>query len=151
MAQGLLKIATHIECELLPHATNLLFIIVSLLYNEALSSSRALECGVPQGSVSSSMALTITATLTTFKYICNVETKDNDIDIHEYISRLQNCILEISNWMMMNSLKINGDKTEFIIFGSKHATYKVILLKLTLVLYQLQIASRFLGCLWIAR
>ena len=59
-----------------------------------------------------------------------MQCRDNDIDIHESISRLQNCILEISNWMMMNSLKINGDKTEFIIFGSKPATYKNYFLKI---------------------
>ena len=53
-----------------------------------------------------------------------MQCKDTDIDIQESITRLQNCILEISNWMMVNSLKINGDKTEFIIFGNKPATYK---------------------------
>ena len=43
---------------------------------------------------------------------------------------------------MMNSLKINRDKTEFIIFGSKPATYKNYSLKIgTTVLCQLQIAS----------
>ena len=52
-----------------------------------------------------------------------MQCKDTDVDIQESITRLQNCILEISNWMMVNSLKINGDKTEFIIFGSKPATY----------------------------
>ena len=52
-----------------------------------------------------------------------MQCKDTDVDIQESISRLQNCILEVSNWMMVNSLKINGDKTEFIIFGSKPATY----------------------------
>ena len=51
-----------------------------------------------------------------------MQCKDTDVDIQES-PRLQNCILEISNWMMVNSLKINGDKTEFIIFGSKPATY----------------------------
>ena len=53
-----------------------------------------------------------------------MQCRDSDIDIHDYISRLQNYVLESSNWMMMNSLKINGDKTEFIIFGSKPATYQ---------------------------
>ena len=52
-----------------------------------------------------------------------MQCKDTDVDIHESITRLPNSILEISNWMMVNSLKINGDKTEFIIFGSKPAAY----------------------------
>ena len=93
-------------------------------------------CGVLQGSVlgarlyslfiypfqtsSNDMASTITATLMTLKYM---QCKDTDVDIQESIDRLQNCILEISNWMMVNLLKINGDKTELIIFSSKPATY----------------------------
>ncbi|XP_072039433.1 uncharacterized protein [Amphiura filiformis] len=36
------------------------------------------------------------------------------------VDRLQNCILELSNWMKSNNLKLNMDKTEFIIFGSPH-------------------------------
>ena len=52
-----------------------------------------------------------------------MQCKDTDVDIQESITRLQNCILEISNWMKVNPLKISGDKTEFIIFGGKPATY----------------------------
>ena len=59
-----------------------------------------------------------------------MQCEDTDVDIQESITKLQNCILEISNWMMVNSLKINGDKTEFIIFGNKPATYKNYSLKI---------------------
>ena len=52
-----------------------------------------------------------------------MQYKDTDVDIQESITRLQNCILEISNRMMVNSLKITGDKTDLIIFGNKPATY----------------------------
>ena len=45
------------------------------------------------------MASAIIASLMTFKYI--MQCKDTDVDIQEYITRLQNCILEISNWMMV--------------------------------------------------
>ena len=97
--------------------------------NEALSSSRALECSVPQGSK------IIKQHGLNYHYYADdiqmdMQCRDNDIDRHESVSRLQNCILEISNWMMMSSLKINGDKTEFIIFGSKSATYKNYSLKI---------------------
>ena len=33
--------------------------------------------------------------------------------------RLQNCIADITEWMSNNILKINEDKTEFIIFNTK--------------------------------
>ena len=59
-----------------------------------------------------------------------MQCKDTGVDIQESITRLQNCILEISNWTIVNSLKISGDKTEFIIFGSKPATYKNYSLKI---------------------
>ena len=52
-----------------------------------------------------------------------MQCKNTNFDIQESVTRLQNCILKIGNWMMVNSLKINGNKTKFIIFGSKPATY----------------------------
>ena len=112
--------------------------------NDSLSSSRVLVCGVPQGSVLGARlySMFIYPILNIIKkhgvhYHCYADDiqiymkcKDTDIDIQESITRLQNCILEISNWMMVNSLKINGDKTEFIIFGNKPATYKNYSLKI---------------------
>ena len=38
--------------------------------------------------------------------------------INAAIIRLQNCILEVIKWMTSNALKINEEKTEFIIFNS---------------------------------
>ena len=44
---------------------------------------------------------------------------DNHHDaINAAIIRLQNCILEVIKWMASNALKINEEKTEFIIFNS---------------------------------
>ena len=48
--------------------------------------------------------------------------KDNVESINEAISKLENCIREASDWMKQNSLKINEDKTEFIIFSNKPKT-----------------------------
>ena len=44
---------------------------------------------------------------------------DNHHDaINAAIIRLQNCILEVIKWLTSNALKINEEKTEFIIFNS---------------------------------
>ena len=96
--------------------------------NDSLSPSRVLVCGVPQGSVLGARLypMFIYPISNIVKqhgvhyhcYADDMQCKDTDVDIQESITRLQNCILKISNWMMVNSLKINGDKTEFIIFGS---------------------------------
>ena len=43
----------------------------------------------------------------------------DDISINQAIIQLQNCIADISEWMSNNTLKINEDKTEFIIFNTK--------------------------------
>ena len=44
-----------------------------------------------------------------------MQCTDTVVDIAESITRLKRSILETSNRMMVNSLKIIGDKTEFII------------------------------------
>ena len=45
----------------------------------------------------------------------------------------------------MNSLKINGDKTEFIIFGSKPATYKNYSLKIDTSIIPATDCTKILG------
>ena len=51
-----------------------------------------------------------------------MQCKDNVGSINKSISKLENCIREASDWMKQNSLKINEDKTEFIIFSNKPKT-----------------------------
>ena len=43
------------------------------------------------------------------------------------VMQLQNCISEISDWMNMNKLKINENKTEFLIAGTSQQHVKVLL------------------------
>ena len=38
---------------------------------------------------------------------------------------MQNCVNDVRKWMLMNKLKINDSKTEFLIIGSKHQLNKI--------------------------
>ena len=42
---------------------------------------------------------------------------NNENTITDVIVRIENCIKDISSWMMHNSLQINENKTDFIIFS----------------------------------
>ena len=45
------------------------------------------------------------------------------LDTWENISsRLQACLIDISEWMCLNMLKLNQDKTELMVFAPKHQT-----------------------------
>ena len=58
-------------------------------------------------------------TLIEHKVIC----ANNTTAVQEAITRIQDCITDVSNWMSRSALKINEDKTEFIIFSAKHYTF----------------------------
>ena len=51
-----------------------------------------------------------------------IQCKNNVESMNEAVSKLENCIREASDWIKQNSLKINEDKTEFIIFSNKPQT-----------------------------
>ena len=55
-----------------------------------------------------------------------LQCANNTTVVHEAITRIQDCITDVSNWMSRNALKINENKTEFIIFSAKHYTYNQI-------------------------
>ena len=46
------------------------------------------------------------------------KTSDNAI-VKREILNLEKCLCDISVWMSQNKLKLNNDKTEIILFGSK--------------------------------
>jgi hypothetical protein len=101
--------------------------------NSALSSSRQLECSVPQGScLGPWLYLTYAGTL--------FDVIPSNIGVHGFaddhiakkrftptsnrtecdaINELENCAVTINDWMNANKLKMNTSKTEFILFGSK--------------------------------
>ena len=107
---------------------------------KVMSSPVALSFGVPQGSVLGTILFTLyTSPLGS---IC---TK-HDINYHMYaddqqiylsfkpskagdkencIRRLEMCISEIREWMIVNKIKLNDDKTEFIFFGSRQQLSKI--------------------------
>jgi hypothetical protein len=95
--------------------------------------------GVPQGSVIGPMMFVI-YTLPIGDIIRN-----NDVSFHVYaddtqlyvsfspntvgaaekaLQKLEGCISELQNWMNLNKLKLNSDKTEFFIAGSTHSLKK---------------------------
>ena len=99
--------------------------------NSVKSSSHMLECHVPQGSI---LAPSVYSCYT--KPIGNIIC-DSDIQFHlfaddcqlsvsldpacttsqtESLRHLENCIVELSDWMFQNNL--NNSKTEFLVIGS---------------------------------
>ena len=46
-------------------------------------------------------------------------------DTHKSISSLSDCLTDISQWMKSSELKLNYDKIEFIIIGSKQQLHKL--------------------------
>ena len=46
-------------------------------------------------------------------------------DKENCIKRLEMCISEIKEWMIVNKLKLNDDKMEFIVFGTKQQLSKI--------------------------
>ena len=44
---------------------------------------------------------------------------DDKDDLTTTISRIESCLVDITNWMTSNKLKLNTDKTELLIFCSR--------------------------------
>ena len=98
------------------------------------SQPRSIDFSVPQGScprpvLYSAYASTLQAVipegidLNGFADDHNVKKSfgaGNKVEEKEVISVLESCTTKINEWMNVNRLKMNTDKTEFILFGSRY-------------------------------
>ena len=105
--------------------------------NTSFSNPRYLKCGVPQGSVLGARIYTMYVrpmseiinrhNVSYHSYADDsqlyIQCDNNEESIRCAITRLEQCISDICEWMSGNSLKINQDKTEFIIFSCKSDQY----------------------------
>ena len=97
----------------------------------SLSCPQDLHFGIPQGSVLGSFLFclhtpSISQIITThdvshhmYADYTQVYIELSQSDTHTSISSLSDCLTDISLWMKSSKLKINYDKTEFIIIGTK--------------------------------
>ena len=98
----------------------------------SVSDRTDLNCGVPQGSVLGPILFSLyTAPLSEIiseypglKHLLYADDTQLYITItpenaNSTISELQNCLSSVQSWMAANKLKLNPDKTEFIVFGNK--------------------------------
>ena len=110
-----------------------------VVVGDAKSPSAQLSCGVPQESILGPILFTLYTTPlgkictkhSITYHLCADEQQlylafkpSNAGAKEQYIQQLEGCIEEIHKWMSANMLKLNDDKTKFIMFGTKHQLSK---------------------------
>ena len=98
---------------------------------KAKSNGRDLKYGVPQGSILGPILFILyTQTVETIakRYGLEIHLFADDTQLYMYfktetaepkITILEKCLLEIKEWMMLNFLKLNEDKTQLLIISGK--------------------------------
>ena len=49
----------------------------------------------------------------------------NPVEMHEQLTKIEDCLSDVSNWMLRNRLKVNSDKTKSILFSPSFRTRSV--------------------------
>lgn len=113
--------------------------VQSVKVNNHLSSEKALVCGVPQGSVLGPILFSlytvplskVISSYSDIKHLLYADDTQAYMSLTpahaiESLSDLGQCLTDIHSWMNTNMLKLNPDKTEFCVFGTKKQRDKLV-------------------------
>ena len=108
--------------------------------NGTLSDSFSLQCGVPQGSCLGPILFVIYASKLfeiTSRHLPEVHCYADDTQLYlsfkpglreshvEGLLHMQRCIDDLRQWMLMDRLKLNDEKTEFLLVGTRQQLAKL--------------------------
>ena len=108
--------------------------------NGTLSDSFSLQCGVPQGSCLGPILFVIYASKLfeiTSRHLPEVHCYADDTQLYlsfkpglreshvEALLHMQRCIDDLRQWMLMDRLKLNDEKTEFLLVGTRQQLAKL--------------------------